>query len=281
MSRESIRETIERRARRAILENALFRTENAIIVAGVILLSFFLPSPFPSLAPWWNWWTWVLLGVIGIVLIVASTLSDQQEADKAVERLFQQEYNINGLRDKTLQEKLQRAEEYHQQIKEAVAKQRDGVLKDRLKRSTDQIYDWIGHMVRLARRIDAYRNDPIIQTDREEVRDSIPRLENRLKLESDPRVRSQLEATLADKHRLQENIGELENRMKRADLQVDSSLASLGTVYSQLLLVGSQEIDGGRAERLQADIADEVNGLQDVVDSINEVYDYHTLGPGK
>jgi hypothetical protein len=69
--------------------------------------------------------------------------------------------------------------------------------------------------------------------------------------------------------------------MKRADLQLDSSLAALGTVYSQLLLVGTKEVDSSRAERLQADIAEEVNSLQDVVESINEVYDYHTLGPGK
>ena len=95
------------------------------------------------------------------------------------------------------------------------------------------------------------------------------------------RVREQLETTLAGQQRLQVNITELDNRMKRADLQLDSSLASLGTVYSQLLLVGSTEVDSDRAERLQADIDGEVQGLQDVVDSINEVYDYKTLGPGK
>jgi hypothetical protein len=68
--------------------------------------------------------------------------------------------------------------------------------------------------------------------------------------------------------------------MQRADLQLDSSLAALGTVYSQLLLVGSKEVDSDRAERLSADISNEVTSLQDVVDSINEVYDYRTLGPG-
>ena len=90
-----------------------------------------------------------------------------------------------------------------------------------------------------------------------------------------------METTLAGQRRLQENIAELDNRMRRADLQLDSSLASLGTVYSQILLVGSTEVDSDRAERLQADIDGEVQGLQDVVASINEVYDYKTLGPGK
>ena len=136
-------------------------------------------------------------------------------------------------------------------------------------------------MVRLARRLDAFRGDQIILGDRGELKKSIPELETRIKQESDPRVREQLETTLAGQQRLQENIDELDNRMKRADLQLDSSLASLGTVYSQILLVGSTEVDSDRAERLQADIDGEVQGLQDVVASINEVYDYKTLGPGK
>lgn len=281
MARESIHENIERQARRAIFEHALFRIENAIILAGSILLAFFLPDPLPAIFPWWGWWTWLLLGVLAVAALVVSSLTDQKEAAQAVDDLFRQEYNVNGLRDKALREKLKRAEEYHQQIQQALAAQHDGALKDRLKRTTDQIYDWIGYMVRLARRLDAFRNDPIIQSDRQELIKSIPRLEARLKAESDPRVREQLETTLADQRRLQSNIAELDNRMQRADLKLDSSLAALGTVYSQLLLVGSSEVDSGRAERLQADIDDEVTGLQDVVDSINEVYDYKTLGPGK
>ncbi|MCS6844711.1 MAG: hypothetical protein NZ528_10395 [Caldilineales bacterium] len=281
MPAPSIHETIERRARRAILERAFFRLENAIILAGAILLAFFLPHPLPTLLPWWGGWTWLLLGGLAVAALVASTLTDRQEVARAVEDLFRQEYNITSLRDRRLQEKLRRAQEYHEQIKEAVAAQADGALKDRLQRTADGIYDWIGYMVRLARRLDAYRNDPIIEADREDLKQSIPRLESRLRTEQDPRVRQQLEVTLADKRRLAESIAELDSRMQRAELRLDSSLAALGTVYSQLLLVGSKEIDSDRAERLRADISDEVAGLQDLVDSINEIYDYRTLGPGK
>ena len=281
MPQESIHDTIERKARRAILEHAIIRVENAVILAGSILLAFFLPNPLPGVVPWWGAWTWLALGLGAVALIVASALADKNEREQAVEQLFREEYNVNGIRDKALKEKLKRAEEYHVQIKQALQAQKDGILKERLGRTTDQIYDWIGHMVRLARRLDAFRGDPIIQGDRDELKKSIPGLETRIKQESDPRVREQLETTLAGQQRLQENIDELDNRMKRADLQLDGSLASLGTVYSQILLVGSTEVDSDRAERLQADIDGEVQGLQDVVDSINEVYDYKTLGPGK
>ncbi len=281
MPRESIHDTIERQAQRAIIEHAILRVENAVLLALAILLAFFLPNPLPALLPWWGAWTWLLLGLVGVALVSFSALKDPQEREKAVERLFREKYNINGLRDRTLRDKLKKAEEYHQQIKSTVKTQKDGILKERMQRTTGEIYDWIGNMVRLARRLDSYRVDPIIKGDREELVKSIPALEARLRQETDPRVRQQIETTLADQRRLQENIAELDNRMQRADLQLDSSLAALGTVYSQLLLLGSKEVDSDRAERLRADIANEVTSLQDVVDSINEVYDYRTLGPGK
>jgi transcriptional regulator with AAA-type ATPase domain len=259
---------------------AILRIENAVLLALAILLAFFLPNPLPALLPWWGAWTWLLAGLAGVALVSFSALKDPQEREKAVERLFREKYNVTGLRDRPLRDKLKKAEGYHQQIKATVKTQKDGILKDRMQRTTGEIYDWIGNMVRLARRLDSYRVDPIIKGDREELVKSIPSLEARLRQETDPRVRQQIETTLADQRRLQENIGELDNRMQRADLQLDSSLAALGTVYSQLLLVGSKEVDSDRAERLSADISNEVASLQDVVDSINEVYDYRTLGPG-
>jgi len=280
MPRESIHDTIERQARRAIFEHAILRVENAVLLALAILLAFFLPNPLPALLPWWGAWTWLLLGVAGVALVSLSALKDPQEREKAVERLFREKYNVNGLRDRPLRDKLKKAEDYHQQIKATVKTQKDGILKERMQRTTGEIYDWIGNMVRLARRLDSYRVDPIIKGDRDELVKSIPALEARLRQESDPRVRQQIETTLADQSRLQENIAELDNPMQPADLQLDSSLAALGTVYSQLLLVGSKEVDSDRAERLSADISNEVASLQDVVDSINEVYDYRTLGPG-
>lgn len=281
MPRESIHDTIERQAQRAIFEHALIRVENAVILAGAILLAFFLPNPLPGALPWWGAWTWLLLGVAGVAAMVFSSIRDPQEREKAVERLFREKYNVNGLRDRSLKDKLKKAEDYHLQIKAAIKTQKDGILKERMQRTTGEIYDWIGNMVRLARRLDSYRGDPIIKGDRDGLRDSIPTLESRLQREKDARVRQQLETTLADQRRLEDNIAELDNRMQRADLQLDSSLAALGTVYSQILLVGSKEVDSDRAERLSADIANEVTSLQDVVDSINEVYDYRTLGPGK
>jgi chromosome segregation ATPase len=153
-----------------------------------------------------------------------------------------------------------------------VEQQPTGLLRDRMAETTVQIYDWIANMVRLARRIDSYRQDTILRRDSQEVPKQIRDLTATLKLETNAQVRAQMEATLASRQQLEGNLEELDNRMERADLQLDHSLASLGTVYAQLQLIGSKDVDSDRAERLRADIRDEVSSLQDVVESLNEVY---------
>ena len=90
--------------------------------------------------------------------------------------------------------------------------------------------------------------------------------------ERDPQVREQMAATLASKRQLAQSLQELDGRMQRADLQLDHSLAALGTVYSQLLMVSSKDVDSDRTERLNDDIRGEVLALQDLVESLNEVY---------
>ncbi len=266
MSSESVLERIEQEARRALIRNAFFRLESALVVAGTILLSVFNPLAL------WPWWVWVALGVVAEAAVVVSSLTDRGEMRKVMESLFREKYNTGGIRDRELRAKLDEAEQYRQRIQQVVEQQPSGLLRDRMADTTAQIYDWIANMVRLARRIDAYRQDSILKRDMEVVPKEMRDLSARLKLETDPRVAAQMQATLESKRQFAANLQELANRMARADLQLDHSLASLGTVYSQLLLIGSKEVDSDRAERLRSDIRDQVAALQDLVESLNEVY---------
>jgi hypothetical protein len=45
-------------------------------------------------------------------------------------------------------------------------------------------------------------------------------------------------------------------------------------------LIDAQSIGSGRAERLQADIQEQVARLNDLVSSINDVYNHNTKGLG-
>jgi hypothetical protein len=266
MSTESILDHIRQDAQKALIRNAFFRLESALVLAGTILLSVF--NPFSL----WPWWVWTVLGVIGEAAVVISSLTDKGEMRKVMESLFREKYNTSGIRDRELRGKLDEAEQYRQRIQQVVEQQTSGLLRDRMAETTAQIYDWIANMVRLARRIDTYRQDTILRRDIQEVPKEIRDLSARLKLETNPQVRQQMETTLESRRQLADNLQELENRMERADLQLDHSLASLGTVYSQLLLIGSKDVDSDRTERLRSDIQDEVSALQDLVESLNEVY---------
>lgn len=264
----SIRERLEQDVGKALLRNAIFRLESALMVGGTLLATVFLPNAIP----WIPWFVWPLLGVIGEVAIIVSTLTDKSEQQKAIEALFREKYTYSGIRDRALLSKLNEAEQYRQRIQAVVEQHREGLLRDRMKSTTDQVYDWIANMVTLARRLDTYRSDRILRRDLENVPKEMERLKARLQAERDSRMRDQMNTTLESSREQAEALSELRARMDRADLQLDHSLAALGTVYSQLLLIGTKEVDSDRAERLRDDIRGEVLALKDIVDSLNEVY---------
>jgi len=265
---ESIREQLEKDVGKALLRNAVFRIESALMVGGTLLATVFMPN----VIPWIPWFAWPIVGIIGEVAIIVSTLTDKAEQQKAIETLFREKYTFSGIRDRALMSKLNEAEQYRQRIQALVEQHRMGPLRDRMKSTTDQVYDWIANMVALARRLDTYRSDRILRRDLENVPREMERLKARLQMERDPRVRDQMAQTLESNRAQVDSLSELRARMDRADLQLDHSLAALGTVYSQLLLIGTKDVDSDRAERLRDDIRGEVLALKDIVDSLNEVY---------
>ncbi len=268
MATDSITDRMRQDAQRALLKNAVFRLESALMVGGTILASVFLPN----IISWMPAFVWPILGVVGEAAIIISSLTDKAEQEKVIEALYREKISWSDIRDRALREKLNEAEQYRQRIKGVVEQQRSGILRDRLKTTTNQVYDWQSNMVTLARRIDAFRSDAVIQRDLRSVPEEIKRLEGRLSLERDPRVREQYQATITSSREQLASLQELSGRMARADLQLDHSLASLGTVYSQMLLIGSKDVDSDRTERLNDDIRDQVLALRDITDSLNEVY---------
>ncbi len=265
---DSIRERLEQQVGTALLRNAIFGWESAAMVGGTVAASALLPNAIP----WIPWFAWAIVGLIGEVAVIITRLTDKAEQQKTLEGLFREKYTFSGIRDRNLQEKLKEAEQYRQRIQALVNQHREGVLRDRLKRTTDQVYDWIANMVTLARRLDTYRSDPILRRDLDNAPREVDRLKARLAVERDPRVREQMTTTLESNQQQVQALTELRGRMDRADLQLDHSLAALGTVYSQLLLIGTNEVDSDRADQLRDDIQGEVLALKDIVDSLNEVY---------
>ena len=257
------RRQLEKRARNAILQEAFFRWQSAVNIAGMLVLS----VAFPSL-----WWLFVALGVVLELVIGVSTMRNPAINAKAVATIFQREFQPKQIQSAQLRQKTAKALEYLRRIEESVAQTKEGVLRDRLKRTTEEVVDWVEAIYRLASRVDGYNRNKLIARDMQSVPKMIEDLNQRLAKETDPAMRRQLEQTIADRKRQLANLQALEDTMERAELQLERTLSALGTVYSQLLVLDTKGESAGRAQRLQEEISEQVHQLQDLTSAMDEVY---------
>jgi hypothetical protein len=93
----------------------------------------------------------------------------------------------------------------------------------------------------------------------------------RLDREKDPAVQRDLEQQIQQLQQQLSNLDATANSVKRAEIQLESTLSSLGTIYAQMSLMGTKEVDSSRAQRLRLEIQDEVSGLQDTIEAMDEV----------
>ncbi|MCK6626290.1 MAG: hypothetical protein L6R45_14080 [Anaerolineae bacterium] len=133
-----------------------------------------------------------------------------------------------------------------------------------------QIDTWTETIQDLVERIGKLRRDEIIRRDVETVPAAIADLESRLHRESDPAIRAQLERTLANRRKQLASLDQLQNTVRRAEIQIESTLSLLGTIYSQIL-TGQSTSHVADTSRLSADVDEEVRLLQDQLEALREV----------
>jgi len=259
-----------------IVQYALFRWENAVIVAGAILLGWLLPHPFA----WWPGWGWLLLGALGVSIIFFSSLTNAQDNMQLLLNEFQGQFDLGRINLPELRHDVEMALEYQRRIETNVRRKDAGMLWDRPENTADQLDDWIENIYQLALRVDAYKRDVLLREQQTAVPKEMAALAARQKQERNPVFQKDLARAIETKQKQLEAMQALEARIRQAELQLSQSLAALGTIDSQVQLIEVQDADNGRSERIQADIREQVNRLNDLMLSINEVYDYHTPGIG-
>jgi len=262
------RTDLQQQAQSAILQYALFRWESGIIIALTIVLFFLLRRPFY----WWPPFGWPLLGMGALILLVYSSMNDAQTNARVLLDLFQEQFDPRQIHDKELRNDVEMALAYQRRIETEVAKQREGLIRDRLEGTANQIMEWLRNIYQLAQRVDSYRADELLARERDELPTELERLTAQRKFETNRALQEQLDDVIASKGKHWQSLRELDARMKQAALQLEQSLTALATVYSQVQLIDAQSINSGRAERLQGDIREQVERLNDLVASINEVY---------
>jgi len=276
MPRNPLDQTIKQQLWRAVVSYAIFRWESAVVIAATILL---IGASVLDL-PWFpgDWWLWLIFGLIGEALIVLTTLRDEQIYQRTMDRLFRQEFDIRKLHARDLRDKLAQALEYRDSVLAEIDRKEDAVLDDYLTDMAHGLEDWIAQVYRLALGLDAYGRDTVIARDMETAPRELAAFEKRLAREPHGAVRQDLEKTVAIKRSQWETLQHLRDTMAKAQLQLENTLSTMSTVYTQVVLLGAKDVSSGRAQRLQQDMAEQIRALADIGTTMDEVY--RMSGPG-
>ncbi len=263
------RSQVRNRVFGTLLMNALFRWETAVTLLITMILFLFV-NDINILGVQWQPWFWLVLGAITEGILVTSALTDPEEAEQAMSREFESQYDISRIRNTISRQRLNDALEYRRNMLKLIDRHQ-GTMKVHLRQTVSDINDWIAHMYDLGVHIDAFEMNDIVERDLKTVPQKIDKVKQRIKLETDERVKTDLEDQLKQLATQQTNLEATISSVKRAGIQLESTLASLGTVYAQMSLLGTKEVDSARAQRLRLEIKDEVAGLQDTIEAMTDV----------
>lgn len=265
-----MQENMRGRAWQAIFSRAFYSLESAVIIALSIALFGLGYMPFD----WWQAGYWLIFGALAEALYLGVSVTDPNAARRAVDEMLTEQYDPAAIKNPIARERLKRALEYRRLIGETAAKH-GGAMRRHLEATGSEINDWIAQIYELAKHIDTFEENEIINRDRRMVPHDLKNLQRRLEKEDAAGVRAELEEAIQTKETQLANLRELENKIKRADIQLDHTLSALGTVYTQMQLIDSKDVDSARTQRLQDEIRDQVLTLQDTISAIDEVQSFH------
>ncbi len=259
--------TVRERALGAVISNAFLRWESVVTIALTAILFLFVKDPFP----WWQDWFWLVGGLIAEAALVVSTITDPDAASQAIAREFESQYDLHDIKNPVARQRLQNALEYRRNML-ALAQRHKGAMRSSMMQTVNDVNDWISHMYDLAMHVDAFEDNALVERDRKMVPQQLEKTRIRLNRETDPAVKNDLEGQIKQLEQQLSNLDATANSVKRAEIQLESTLSSLGTIYAQMSLLGTKEVDSSRAQRLRLEIQDEVSSLQDTIEAMDEVH---------
>jgi hypothetical protein len=256
--------------RKTVVERAIFGLGSALSLGGNIIVSGALLILGQWLIALPLFLIWFL---IQGVLLYLSITNDKAHA-KVVEEMLKPkiEFNPATIQNNTLRTKVNEALRYWELIDNTVSKSPEASMQLRFERTIQEVTHWLQAVYDLAKRIDRFELNPVVKQDLARVPQEIRGFEKKLAEEDSPAVREQLQRTIADKRRQLQTLQNLDDSMQKAQYQLDSTISSLGTIYSQLLLVGNKDEEGNRLNRLQSEISEQVQRLEDLTEVMDEVY---------
>ncbi|HRE47643.1 MAG TPA: hypothetical protein PLD47_07960, partial [Aggregatilineales bacterium] len=258
---------------RAMLSDAFFTAPSAITIGLTIIAFFSGIQLFPGMANW----LWLAIGGVIEVIYLVATLTDPKAREQANLRILKEQFDPGDIRNLYARQQLVKALEYKRIIDEFVGKQ-SSAMRVALDDTASQINDWIESIYRLAKSIDTFESNPIIERDRRQVPTEIQALKRRLSLEEDPTVKAELQRALEIKESLAGDLNRVAALVKRIEIKMDSTIAQLSAVHAKMQLMDVKELDSSGARRLQDQIRNEVASLEDMIAAMDDVYSHTEYG---
>lgn len=210
---------------------------------------------------------WALIVIGGILIAVVDDIAKIFFADVAAKAGSKPaRENSEAKSSSTLELQLAQVHRYQQDMSQLAKTAKS----ERIKALGVQFDDWVVAIERMAGRIDAFRMNATVQHDLDAVPKSIAKIEAQLADAQNERMRAQLQHTLDLRQRQLESLRKLEQTIAAADIQMESSVAVLGTIYSQALASQStnQIVD---YSHLTAEAQEQTHALNDYLETLEEV----------
>ncbi len=166
----------------------------------------------------------------------------------------------------------QRAKDYRLRIQRILKSRRRGPLTDAMAAAAQNVQRWEERVGQLTVRLATFEKDAIIQRDIREVPRDITRLRKLSETETDPEIHKQMVRTLSGYEAQQGLLDTLVRLMRRTRLQLDDTLAAMGTIYSQVQVLDAMDISGPKAARIAEEIDEQVVRLNDLLSALGDAY---------
>jgi hypothetical protein len=259
---------MKRKIEFALIQQALLRWENAVLIALAILLTAFLPQPFS----FWPEWGWGALALIGVLAITFSSLGESDVQSAAIDDMLYQEYHPDEIKTPAIRTTFLQALKYRRTIEQMIDRNPDGVIRTRLNDLADKIKQWTGYTYELAGMLDNYQRDPMLHKDPAAIQAEMTRVQSDLQHETNPNLIDGSKNLLASKQKYLQTSEALKDKMQAASMQLEQSLDAMATIYTQLKLLETRDLEGVNTQAIDHDIDEQVNRMGDLINGLQKAY---------
>ena len=252
----------------ALIQQALLRWENAALIALAILLTAFFPQPFA----FWPVWGWGALALVGVIAITLSSLGESDVRSAAIDTEHYQQFKPEAIKTPAIRNIFLQGLKYRSMIEQMVAQTPDGVIKTRLDDLCNKVKQWSTYIYELAKVLDDYQRDPMLNKDPAAIQAEVARIKNSLARETNQVLIAESQNLIASKQKYLQTSEALKDKMTAAGMQLEQSLDAMATIYTQFKLLETRDINSVNTQAIDHDIDEQVSRMGDLIDGLQKAY---------